>query len=113
MTRTEEVVNTAIICAFILGAGGPDGSFDAAAILEIGGFELLLSKLGLSEIDDKIAQSMSDEMFAEIVVSAVTWGPQFDVLGEEIPDEIAEASMGQHDSLLGPLTQRFVHFFES
>lgn len=96
----------AISYSFILGAGGHEGSFDAAMVLEAGGLALLLQKIELDYIDADPNTVVDEEKFASAVRAAVAHGAQYDVLEMEIPHR--SLSDGQiTGELLGPLAEKF------
>lgn len=106
--KTADTLITAITEAFILGAGGYEGSFDAACVLEEGGLAVLLSSLGLSEIDQSLSEELDASTFETAVLASVDFGASWDNLEEEIPDDaIGDADILGNDPLNGPLTRRF------
>jgi hypothetical protein len=83
---TATNVLEAVTEAFIMGAGGYNGSTDAATMLEDGGLAVLLEHLGLSEIDAHPNNLVDAGVYEEAVRAAVDFGAKYDVLAEEIPE---------------------------
>ena len=105
--KTPDTCITAVTEAFIMGAGGHEGSFDAAMTLEYGGLAVLLESLGLSHIDASPTELLSQEQFEEKVRAAIDFGASWDLLEDEIPEDVVSDGeiTGQ---LFGPLAQRYV-----
>jgi hypothetical protein len=72
----------AISDAFIMGAGGLEGSFDAAATLRFGGLELLLKKLELDSIDPEA--ELDEDRFDEVIRASIAYGVSWDLLDDEL-----------------------------
>ena len=106
--KTSSVMLNAVTNAFILGAGGYEGSFDAALILEYGGLEVLLKSLGLSSIDTNLSSEIPVEQFEEAVRAAVDFGASWDDLEAEIPEDSISDNDLLGSSFLGPITERFI-----
>lgn len=103
--KAPDAVLQAVTEAFILGAGGYEGSFDAALVLEHGGLAVLLSHLGLADMDTSKLEVENDK-FEEAIHAAVDYGASYDALEEEIPEgAISDADIT--GKVLGPLTTKF------
>ena len=106
--KTADMLITAITEAFTLGAGGYEGSFDAACVLEEGGLAVLLGSLGLSEIDQNLSEEIDASTFETSVRASVDFGASWDDLEEEILDDaIGDTDILGGDPLDGPLIRRF------
>jgi hypothetical protein len=99
----------AVTEGFILGAGGYEGSFDAAFALENGGMAILLDSLGLSEIDKNMSAGVDTNTFETSVRAAVDFGMSWDDLEAEIPQgAVGDTDITGDNPLNGPLVRRFV-----
>ncbi len=111
--KTASELLNALADAFIMGAGGYEGSFDAALVLEYGGMAVLLESLGLSEIDKNISKGVDAKTFEESVRAAIDFGAAWDDLENEIPvGSITDTSITGDPPFLGPLSRRFVIQFD-
>ncbi len=104
--KSPDNVLKALSYSFILGAGGYEGCFDAAMVLEEGGLALLLQKVELAYIYADPNAVVDEETFAEAVRAAVAHGAQYDVLEMEIPrNSLSDGEItGQ---IFGPLAKKF------
>jgi hypothetical protein len=101
---TATNVLEAVTEAFIMGAGGYNGSTDAAIMLEDGGLAVLLEHLGLSEIDAHPNNLVDAAVYEEAVRTAVDFGAKYDVLAEEVPEgAISDAELSPE----GTFSDRF------
>lgn len=96
--RTADQVLEAVFQAFILGAGGYEGSFDAALMLEDGGMAVLLENLGLGSIDTAPTTELEIDRFEDVIRAAVDYGAAYEELEKEIP----ETALGDGDILPTP-----------
>jgi hypothetical protein len=106
--KTPDNLLGAITQAFILGAGGYRGDFDAAMTLERGGMAVLLESLGLSEIDKNPAAELDPTMFEAAVRASVDFGMSWDDIEAEIPEgAISDAAINGEMPFNGPIARRF------
>lgn len=106
---TSDIVIDAICKAFLLGAGGYEGSFDAAHTLDRGGLALLLQYLGLTDIDTRPSTEIDLATFEAAVRTAVDYGMSYD----DIDDALSKSSISDSviigaDPLAGGLIGRFI-----
>ncbi|MEI9913677.1 MAG: hypothetical protein WDN66_01580 [Candidatus Saccharibacteria bacterium] len=106
--KTANTLLEAITYSFILGAGGYEGSFDAAITLEYGGMAVLLESLGLTGLDRDLSSPVDADLFDDAVRASIDFGASWDSLEEEIPKSALSDTEITGDPLLeGPLTGRF------
>lgn len=111
--KTASELMAALTDAFILGAGGYEGSFDAALVLEYGGMEVLLKNLGLEDMDRDMSAVVDKEVFEHAIRAAVDYGAAWDELEDEIPaHSIGDAEIMGKPSFLGPLSRKYVIRFD-
>jgi|GEM_PF-2803824 len=111
--KTASELMAALTDAFILGAGGYEGSFDAALVLEYGGMEVLLKKLGLEDMDRDMSAVVDKEVFEHVVRAAVDYGAAWDELEDEIPTHsISDTDIMGEPPFLGPLSRKYVTRFD-
>lgn len=110
-SKTAEALLAAVTDAFILGAGGYEGSFDAAYVLEHGGMAVLLESLGLEWIDKDMGAVVDTETFESAVRASVDYGAAWDDVEDEITDgSTADTSITGDAPFLGPITGRWVWY---
>jgi hypothetical protein len=107
--KTAESLMRALTTAFLMGAGGYQGDFDAAITLEYGGMAVLLDSLGLSGIDTNMSQAVDRQIFEDAVRAAVDFGAAWD----DIEKEVAQGSIGDAQILGtnpfdGPISGKFI-----
>ncbi|MDB5175500.1 MAG: hypothetical protein JWM81_358 [Candidatus Saccharibacteria bacterium] len=106
--KTAAGLLAAVTEAFILGAGGYDGDFDAAITLESGGLAILLESLGLSDIDKNMSAEVPASTFEAAVRASVDFGASWDTLEAEIPEgAIAGTDITGDYPFNSPLARRF------
>ena len=111
VSKTSESLMNAITHAFIVGAGGYEGSFDAALVLEYGGMNVLLKSLGLQDIDKDMSALVDDRTFERAVRESVDFGASWDDIEDEIPEgSLDDTSITGENSFLGPIARNFVIF---
>lgn len=109
--KTSESLMDAITHAFIMGAGGYEGSFDAALVLEYGGMKVLLESLGLQDIDKDMSAPVDSQTFERAVRESVDFGAVWDEVEDEILDgSIGDTSITGENPFLGPIARNFVIF---
>jgi hypothetical protein len=107
-SKTVSSLLSAVTEAFILGAGGYRGDFDAAIALEYGGMAVLLESLGLTEIDKNIAAEVDTTTFETAVRASVDFGASWDDLEAEIPPgALSDSKITGDNPFNGPLARRF------
>jgi hypothetical protein len=107
--KTATTLLAAVTEAFILGAGGYEGDFDAAITLESGGLAILLESLGLSDIDKNASTEVQASTFEGAVRASVDFGASWDTLEAEIPEgAVADTAITGDYPFNGPLARRFL-----
>ncbi len=111
ISKTTESLMNAITHAFIMGAGGYEGSFDAALVLEYGGMEVLLESLELQDIDKDMSVLVDNQTFESAVRAAVDFGAAWDEIEDQIPDSsLGGTAITGENPFLGPIARNFVIF---
>jgi predicted phage tail protein len=106
--KTAESFMQAITTAFLMGAGGYKGDFDAAMTLENGGMAVLLDSLGISDIDTNMSQSIDPQIFEDAVRAAIDFGAAWDDIDAEIGDgAVGDTQILGSDPFDGPISGKF------
>ncbi len=109
LPKTAESLMKAITTAFLMGAGGYEGSFDAAFTLEHGGMAVLLDSLGLTHIDTNMSQPVDPQVFEGAIRAAVDFGVVWDDIDEEVAEKgVSDDEILGNDPFDGPITGKFV-----